>query len=78
MEKKPVNLERARALDIAFMATRLLDEKYFDDFSRAVKTKNQELFLETCEKAQVSSETAHIVWGMVGKEEFSAMIPGGW
>jgi hypothetical protein len=39
--KKIISQQRAKALDMAFMATRLLEEKHFDIASKLLnKTKN--------------------------------------
>jgi hypothetical protein len=74
VSKKFVNPQRAKALDIAFMATRLLDEKHFDNATEAIKTKNQALFLKTCEAAEIDSEIAKAIWLRVNVESF---LPGG-
>lgn len=72
---KKVDPQRARALDIAFMATRLLDEKYFDEVAQAVKTNNNDQFLKTCADAQVNPDIANALWELLKAQHF---ILGGW
>lgn len=66
-ESKPVTQERAMALDLAFTASRLVEEKHFDKVSRAIKTIDKPMFLEVCGEAQISPELAEMLWEMLMK-----------
>jgi len=61
--------ERARALEMAYDANRLLDKKYFDDFANAVRNNNPDLFFETCEKAGIDQKLAKKLWLMFGRSK---------
>ena len=72
--KQIISQERAKALDIAFMTTRLLDEKHFEIASDALKTKDEELFLKTCASAGIPPKIAKAIWIRLSGEK---MLPGG-
>jgi hypothetical protein len=72
-----IDPKRARALNLAFEATRLLDEAYYDDFSKAVKTNDKDLFVATCNNARVSPDLVDILWeGVRSASQVRAL--GGW
>lgn len=71
-----IDPRRAAALDMAFMASRLLDEKYFDDCSKAVQTNDKNLFMQVCTQAQIPPDAAENIWSLVSKEV--TKMPGGW
>ncbi len=79
-----ISPQRAEALNIANMASRLLDEKYFDDCANAVKTGNKDLFLNKCKEAQIPPDVAEKIWALVGEkkkapgEMVAYALPGGW
>jgi hypothetical protein len=64
---KPVTQERAKALDLAFTASRLVEEKHFDKVSMALKTDDKPMFIEVCGEAQISPELAETLWEMLRK-----------
>jgi len=66
--KKEISPERARALELAFSATRLLEDKYFDSISKAIKEKDWVLFEKTCEDADISPEVAKLLWRITASE----------
>ncbi len=71
-----IDPKRAAALDMAFMASRLLDEKYFDNCAKAVKSNDKTLFMQLCTQAQIPSDAAENIWSLVSKEVTE--MPGGW
>jgi len=74
--KKPIDPIRAEALEQAFIATRLLDEKYFSDFSKAVGTQDKELFEKVCKKAKISDEMEQKIWEYVSSSTKGTMRSG--
>ncbi len=83
LSDKPISPQRAEALDLAFMASRLLDERYFDECSNAVLTNNKELFLKKCSEAQIPPSVAEKIWNVAGEkkkvpETMAYALPGGW
>ncbi len=60
--KKPAKPSRIEALESAHTASRLLDEQYYADFAKAVTTKNQKLFEDTCKKAGIPDDLAQRIW----------------
>ena len=71
--------DRAKALDMAFKASRLLDEKYYGDIAKALNTDDKNLFVTTCKTAQIEPELAERLWEMLRhRPELKGIIPGGW
>lgn len=66
-KSKPVSPERAKALDLASTASRLVEEKHFDKVSRALKANDKSMFLEACGEAQITDELAELLWQMLTK-----------
>jgi transcription initiation factor IIF auxiliary subunit len=60
-----VKLSRAQAMDRALMLHRLVDEKYFSDIVKAINSKDQKLFEETCKKAEIPDVTIKDLWKIV-------------
>jgi hypothetical protein len=79
-----ISPQRAEALNIANMASRLLDEKYFDECANAVKTGNKILFLNKCTEAKIPPDVAEKIWAIVGQKKVAPgemvayALPGGW
>jgi hypothetical protein len=58
-EKKTKSLEnRLKAVDYARWAGNLLDPKYFDKASKAIKDKNKDEFFKTCIKAGIPEDVS--------------------
>jgi len=47
---------RAQALEYAIVVSRLLDSRFFPVAIQAVETRNEELFEEVCEKADIPKD----------------------
>jgi hypothetical protein len=45
--------------------SRLLDERYYPDVSKAVNSKNEKLWLQTCEKAGIPDEASTNLWKII-------------
>jgi hypothetical protein len=74
MDKESVKVQaRARALDRAFVASRLYDERYFPDISKAVKTKDKSLWLDTCEKAGIPVDMSKYMWEILSTTKAELM-----
>jgi hypothetical protein len=76
--KKTISQERARAIELSFTASRLLDEKYYDDISKAIRTNDKALFIKTCEKAQIEPEMIGKFWLIFGSRKMQKILPGCW
>lgn len=74
--KKPTAPSRAEALEQAYIASRLLDEKYYADFSKAVTSKDKALFDATCKKANVPDDVAKRIWAYLSGEGAKVQIYG--
>jgi hypothetical protein len=59
-----LDLQRAQALDRAFIMSRLLDQRYFPAVSEAIKKgrEGEPLFKEVCEKAGIPHEMIIPIW----------------
>jgi hypothetical protein len=59
-----LELQRAQALDRAFVMSRLLDQRYFPAVSEAIKKgrEGEPLFKEVCEKAGIPNEMIIPIW----------------
>jgi len=57
---------RCRALKYAEKASRLLDERYFDDIADAVYNNKKGIFMKICiEKLGISEEIADDLWNRI-------------
>jgi transcription initiation factor IIF auxiliary subunit len=68
-----VKLSRAQAMDRALMLHRLADKKYFSDIVKAINTKDQKLFAETCKKAEIPEVTVKDLWKIVKLRQEGAL-----
>ena len=62
---KKISQERAQALERALIASRLLEEEFFEDISNSVKNNDKALFEATCKKAKISPEMIEQLWNIV-------------
>ena len=63
-DQSPVAMPEARirAMDLALVSTRLLDKRYFEDFAKAVESRNKDDFDVVCKKANVPEQDMDIIW----------------
>jgi hypothetical protein len=74
--KKAMDTSRAEALEQAYVASRLLDEKYYADFSKAIRTKDKALFDATCKKAKIPEELAQRIWAYLSGQAVGIQLRG--
>ncbi|MGD9131951.1 MAG: hypothetical protein PVH73_10335 [Candidatus Bathyarchaeota archaeon] len=65
VDEAEITRMRLHALNRANILSRLLDERYFPDIAIAMKSKNQELFEQTCRRAEISEEMMKNLWKMM-------------
>jgi hypothetical protein len=62
---REISAERARALDVANTATKLLDEERFKRVSKAVSDKNKEAFMKEAAAVGLNPAISEDLWEMV-------------
>jgi hypothetical protein len=80
-ESNEIDIEqaRAKALELAFVATRILDDEYIENATIAIHENNKADFLAVCEEAGIPRDLAEDLWQIVGPSgKMIKRLPGGW
>jgi hypothetical protein len=62
---REISAERARALDVAYTATKLLDEERFKRVSKFVSDKNKDAFLKEAAAVGLEPALSEDLWEMI-------------